>query len=68
MLKNITAFAVALLSEPLTVTRIINQATLLEKGTYSSPLFTNLKQTLSFCQHFVNGVSKNSWDIVLFAH
>ena len=45
-----------------------HQATLLEKGTYSLALFTNLKQKLQFCKHFVNGVRKNSWDIVLCAH
>ena len=45
-----------------------HQATLLEKGTYSLALFTNLKQKLQFCEHFVNGVRKNSWNIVLFAH
>ena len=44
------------------------QATLLEKGTYFLALFTNLKQKLQFYRHFVNGVRKNSWDIVLFAH
>ena len=45
-----------------------HQATLLEKGTYSLALFTNLKQNVQFCNHFVNGVRKNSWGIVLFAH
>ena len=45
-----------------------HQATLLEKGTYSLALFTNLKQKLQFCKHFVNGVRKNSWNTVLFAH
>ena len=45
-----------------------HQVTLLEKGTYSLALFTNLKQKLQFCKHFVNGVRKNSWDIVLCAH
>ena len=45
-----------------------HQATLLEKGTYSLTLFTNLKQNLQFCKHFVNGVHKKFWDIVLFAH
>ena len=45
-----------------------HQATLLEKGTYSSVLFTSLKQKLQFCKHFFNGVRQNSWDIVLFAH
>ena len=45
-----------------------HQVTLLEKGTYSLALFTNLKQKLQFCKHFVNGVRKNSWGIVLFAH
>ena len=45
-----------------------HQATLLEKGTYSLALFANLKQKLQFCKHFVNGVHKNSWNIVLFAH
>ena len=45
-----------------------HQVTLLEKGTYSLVLFTNLKQKLQFCKHFVNGVRKNSWDIVLCAH
>ena len=30
-----------------------HQATLLEKGTYSLALFTNLKQKLQFCKHFV---------------
>ena len=44
------------------------QVILLEKGTYSLALFTSLKQKLEFCKHFVNGVRKNSWDIVLFAH
>ena len=44
-----------------------HQATLLEKGTYSLALFTNLKQKLQFCKHFVT-VCKNSWDIALFAH
>ena len=43
------------------------QTTLLEKGTYSS-LFSNLKQKLQFCKHFVNGVHKNYCGIVLFAH
>ena len=42
--------------------------TLLEKGTYSLALFSNLKQKLQLCKHFVNGVRKNSWDIVLLAH
>ena len=45
-----------------------HQATLLEKGTYSLALFTNLKQKLQFCKHSVNGVRKNLWDIALFAH
>ena len=45
-----------------------HQATLLEKGTYSLALFPNLEQKLQFCKHFVNGVRKNSLDIVLFAH
>ena len=45
-----------------------HQVTLLEKDTYSLALFTNLKQKLQFCKHFVNGVRKNSWDIVLCAH
>ena len=45
-----------------------HQATLLERGTYSLALFTNLKQKLQFCKRFVNGVRKNSWDITLFAH
>ena len=45
-----------------------HQANLLEKGTYYLPLFTNLKQKLQFCKHFVNGVRENSWDTVLFAH
>ena len=40
-----------------------HQATLFEKGTYSLVLFTNLKQKLQFCKHFVNGVYKNSWDV-----
>ena len=44
------------------------QVTLLKKGTYSLALFSNLKQRLQFCKHFVNGVHKNYWDIVLFAH
>ena len=30
--------------------------------------FTNLKQKLKTCKYFVNGVCKNSWAIVLFAH
>ena len=42
--------------------------TLLEKGTYSLALFTNLKQKLQFCKHNVKGVHKNSSDIVLFAY
>ena len=37
-----------------------HQATLLERGTYFLALFTNLKQKLQFCKHFVNGVCKNS--------
>ena len=45
-----------------------HQATLLEKGTYSLALFTNLKQKLQFCKHNVKGVHKNSSDIVLFAY
>ena len=45
-----------------------HQATLLEKCTYSLALFTSLKQKLQFCKHFANGVRKNSWDTVLFAH
>ena len=45
-----------------------HQVTLPEKGTYSLVLFTNLKQKLQFCKHFVNGVHKNYWDIVSFAH
>ena len=45
-----------------------HQATLLEKGAYSLVLFTNLKQKLQFFKYFVNGVHKNSWDIVLFAY
>ena len=45
-----------------------HQATLLEKGTYSLALFTNLKQKLQFCKHSVNGVHKNPWDIALLAH
>ena len=45
-----------------------HQATLLEKDTYSLALFTNLKQKLQFCKHFVNGVRKNYLDIVSFAH
>ena len=45
-----------------------HQATLLEKGTYSLALFTNLKQKLQFCKHFVNGVRKNYWGSVLFVH
>ena len=45
-----------------------HQATLIEKGTYSLALFTDLKQKLQFCKHIVNAVRKNSWDIVLFAH
>ena len=44
-----------------------HQATLLEKGTYSLALHTNLKQKIQICKCFVNGVHKNSWDIVLFA-
>ena len=44
-----------------------HQATLHEKGIYSLALLTNLKQKLQFCKHFVNGVHKNSWNIVLFA-
>ena len=44
-----------------------HQATLLEKGTYSLVLFTNLKQKLQLCKQLVNAVRKNSWDIVLFA-
>ena len=45
-----------------------HQATLLEKGTYSLAVFTNLKQKLQFCKHFVNDAQKNYWDIVLFTH
>ena len=45
-----------------------HQAILLEKGTYSLALFTNLKQKLKFCKHFVHGVRKSSRNIVLFAH
>ena len=44
-----------------------HQTTLLEKGTCSLALYTNLKQQLQVCKCFVNGVRKNSWDIVLFA-
>ena len=44
-----------------------HQATLLEKCTYFLALLTNLKQKLQFCKHFVNGVHKNYWNIVLFA-
>ena len=41
-----------------------HQATLLEKDIYSLALFTKTKiVTLN-----VNGICKNSWDIVLFAH
>ena len=39
-----------------------------DQGTYSLALFTNLKQKLQFCKHFVNGVRKNYLDIVSFAH
>ena len=35
-----------------------HQATLLEKGTYSLALFTNLKQKLQFCKQLVNGLVK----------
>ena len=45
-----------------------HQATFLEKGTYSLALFTNLKEKLQFWNHFVNGVAKNSYNFVLFAH
>ena len=45
-----------------------HQATLLEKGTYSLAFFTNLKQKLQFCKHYVTSVHKNSWDIVFIAH
>ena len=45
-----------------------HQATLLEKGTYSLALFTNLEQKLQFCAHSVDVAHKNSWDAVLFAH
>ena len=45
-----------------------HQGTSLEKSFYSLALLTNLKQKLQFCKQFVNGVRKNSWDIVLFAH
>ena len=34
----------------------------------SLALFSNLKQKLQFCKHFVNGDHKHSWDTVLFAH
>ena len=36
-----------------------HQATLLEKGTCSLALYTNLKQKLQFCKHFVDKVPKN---------
>ena len=39
-----------------------------DQGSYSLALFTNLKQKLQFCKHFVNGVRKNYLDIVSFAH
>ena len=39
--------------------------TLHEKSTNSSTLFTNLKQKLQICKHFVNGVQKTLWDILL---
>ena len=35
-----------------------HQATLLEKGTYSLALFTNLEQKLQFCKHFATGARK----------
>ena len=44
------------------------QATLIGKGAYSLALLANVKQKLQFCNHFVNAVLKNSWDIILFAH
>ena len=44
-----------------------HQATLLEKGTYSLALFTNLKQKLQFRKDFVNRVRENSWDNILFS-
>ena len=43
-------------------------ATLFEKDTYSLALFTDLKQKLQFCKHFLNGAHKNFWDSVLFAY
>ena len=45
-----------------------HQGTSLEKSFSSLALLTNLKQKLQFCKQFVNGVRKNYWDIVLFAH
>ena len=45
-----------------------HQANLLEQGTYSSALFTKLKQKLQFCKHFAHGVRKYYWDTVLFIH
>ena len=45
-----------------------HQATSLEKGNYSLTFFTNLKQKLQFCKHYVTSVHKKSWDIVFIAH
>ena len=45
-----------------------HQVTLLEKGTYALALFTNLKQKLQFCKHFINGIRKNSWDTAFYLH
>ena len=72
-IKNIAASAVAAMSLHhssflTTDCGEDHQATFLEKGTYSLALFTNLKQKLQFCKHFVNAVRKNSGNIVLFAH
>ena len=44
-----------------------HQATLLEKGTYSLALFTNLKQKLQFCKHFVH-VSVKILGILFYLH
>ena len=69
--KGLSIKQICLESESLILTtdcKVNHQAMLLEKSTYSLALFTNLKQKLLFCKYFVNGVRRNYWDIVLFAH